>query len=135
GLGKVVGLGAGFLAWVSYNLLQIGLWGLFGVMAEGMMSQVFGIQLPWYVLAVAGAVLVFGLAAAGVDVGARVLGILLGRGRALPLVRSSPCPPPPSRPSAAETWVSRPSHPRTSSPRACSRSWDSASRHSWDSSP
>ena len=35
GLGRVVGLAAGFLAWVSYNLLQIGLWGLFGVMAQG----------------------------------------------------------------------------------------------------
>ncbi|MFC9918618.1 APC family permease [Agromyces binzhouensis] len=77
GLGKVVGLGAGFLAWASYNLLQIGLWGLFGVMAEGMLAQVFGIQMPWYVVAVIGAVLVFGLAAAGVDVGARVLGVLL----------------------------------------------------------
>ncbi|MEI5583804.1 MULTISPECIES: APC family permease [unclassified Agromyces] len=77
GLGKVVGLGAGFLAWASYNLLQIGLWGLFGVMAEGMLAQVFGVLLPWWVLAVVGAVLVFGLAAAGVDVGARVLGVLL----------------------------------------------------------
>lgn len=77
GLGKVVGLGAGFLAWVSYNLLQIGLWGLFGVMAEGMLAQVFGIALPWYILALVGAVLVFALAAAGVDVGAKVLGVLL----------------------------------------------------------
>jgi amino acid transporter len=77
GLGKVVGLAAGFLAWASYNLLQIGLWGLFGVMAEGMMAEVFGIQLPWFVLALIGAALVFALAAAGVDVGARVLGVLL----------------------------------------------------------
>ncbi|WP_448003052.1 APC family permease [Agromyces bauzanensis] len=77
GLGKVVGLGAGFLAWASYNLLQIGLWGLFGVMAEGMLAEVFGIQLPWFVLALIGAALVFALAAAGVDVGARVLGVLL----------------------------------------------------------
>jgi amino acid transporter len=77
GLGRVVGLGAGFLAWVSYNLLQIGLWGLFGVMAEGMLGQVFGIALPWWALALVGAVLVFALAAAGVDVGAKVLGVLL----------------------------------------------------------
>lgn len=77
GLGKVVGLAAGFLAWVSYNLLQIGLWGLFGVMAQGMLAQVFGLDVPWYLLALIGAVLVFGLAAAGVDVGAKVLGILL----------------------------------------------------------
>lgn len=77
GLGKVVGLASGFLAWASYNLLQIGLWGLFGVMAQGMLATVFGIDVQWWVLALAGAALVFGLAAAGVDVGARVLGVLL----------------------------------------------------------
>ncbi len=77
GLGRVVGLAAGFLAWVSYNLLQIGLWGLFGVLAQGMMTTVFGIDLPWYLLALIGAVLVFALAACGVDVGAKVLGVML----------------------------------------------------------
>ncbi|QIG38737.1 APC family permease [Microbacterium sp. 4R-513] len=77
GLGKVVGLAAGFLAWVSYNVLQIGLWGLFGVMAQGMLATVFGIDIQWWVVAVIGAVLVFALAAAGVDVGAKVLGVLL----------------------------------------------------------
>jgi len=77
GLGRVVGLAAGVLAWVSYNLLQIGLWGLFGVMAEGMLGTVFGIAVPWYVAAVVGVVLVLGLAALGVDVGAKVLGVLL----------------------------------------------------------
>lgn len=77
GLGRTVGLSAGALAWVSYNLLQIGLWGLFGVMAEGMLGAVFGLTVPWYVAALVGAVLVFGLAILGVDVGAKVLGVLL----------------------------------------------------------
>ncbi|MCM3695097.1 APC family permease [Microbacterium oleivorans] len=77
GLGRSIGLSAGALAWVSYNLLQIGLWGLFGVMAEGMLGAVFGLSVPWYVAALIGVVLVFGLAILGVDVGAKVLGVLL----------------------------------------------------------
>lgn len=77
GLGKVVGLATGLLAWASYNLLQIGLWGLFGVMAQGMFATIFGLDVPWWILALIGAVLVFALAAAGVDVGAKVLGVLL----------------------------------------------------------
>lgn len=77
GLGKVVGLATGLLAWVSYNLLQIGLWGLFGILAQGMLATVLGIDAPWWILSLIGAALVFGLAAVGVDVGAKVLGVLL----------------------------------------------------------
>lgn len=77
GLGKAVGLAAGFLAWVSYNLLQIGLWGLFGVMAQGMLAAVFGVAVPWWILALVGAAAVYALASAGVDIGARVLGVFL----------------------------------------------------------
>lgn len=77
GLGRVAGLSAGLLAWVSYNLLQIGLWGLFGTMAHGMLAAVFGLDVPWWAASLVGVVLVFGLAALGVDVGAKVLGVLL----------------------------------------------------------
>ncbi|MFZ8493742.1 hypothetical protein ACO1MY_13330, partial [Staphylococcus aureus] len=59
------------------NLLQIGLWGLFGTMAHGMLAAVFGLDVPWWAASLVGVVLVFGLAALGVDVGAKVLGVLL----------------------------------------------------------
>lgn len=77
GLGKVIGLASGFLAWISYNLLQIGLWGLFGVMAQGMLSTTLGLTVPWWILSLVGVGLVMALAAAGVDVGAKVLGVFL----------------------------------------------------------
>lgn len=77
GLGKVIGLASGFLAWISYNLLQIGLWGLFGQMAEAMLSTMFGVAVPWWALALIGVGLVMALASAGVDVGAKVLGVFL----------------------------------------------------------
>jgi amino acid transporter len=77
GLGRVVGLASGILAWISYNLLQVGLWGLFGVMAQGMFATLFGADVPWWILSLVGAVLVFALAAAGVNVGAKVLGVFL----------------------------------------------------------
>ncbi|MFM9718922.1 amino acid transporter, partial [Streptomyces galilaeus] len=54
-----------------------GLWGLFGTMAHGMLAAVFGLDVPWWAASLVGVVLVFGLAALGVDVGAKVLGVLL----------------------------------------------------------
>ena len=77
GLGRVVGLAAGILAWLSYNLLQIGLWGLFGVMAQGMLQALFAVDVPWWLLALGGILLLLALAALGVDIGAKVLGVFL----------------------------------------------------------
>ncbi|MFF2486124.1 APC family permease [Microbacterium sp. NPDC058062] len=76
-LGRVVGLGSGILALVSYNVLQIGLYGLMGVAGHEMFLAVFGIDVPWWLVAGVGIVLVFALAYIGVDIGAKVLGILL----------------------------------------------------------
>jgi len=76
-LGKAVGLGSAFVALMSYNALQIGLYGLMGVQGAAMMKSVFGVDVPWWVVAFVGIVLVFALAYRGVDIGARVLGVLL----------------------------------------------------------
>jgi amino acid transporter len=76
-LGKAVGLGSGLVAWFSYNVLQIGLYGLLGVMGNGLLNQVFQIDIPWYVVAIVLALAVYGLAVTGVDVGAKVLGVML----------------------------------------------------------
>ncbi len=76
-LGKAVGLGAGLVAWISYNFLQIGLYGLVGVMGSGMLAQIANVNVPWYVVSLVIALAVYGLSITGVDVGAKVLGALL----------------------------------------------------------
>lgn len=76
-LGKPIGLGSGLTAWFSYNALQIGLYGLLGVMGSGFMSQVLQVEVPWYVISLVMAAAVYALAVTGVDVGAKVLGVLL----------------------------------------------------------
>ena len=77
GLGKVVGLAAGFLAWV---LVQPAADRTVGSVRHHGARNVRHRLRPRrvvVVLAVVGAILVFGLAALGVDVGAKVLGVLL----------------------------------------------------------
>jgi amino acid transporter len=76
-LGKVVGLGAGILALVSYNAMQVGIYGLFAVVSSAMLETYFGITVPWGVLAFLAIAGVWALGFFGIDVGARVLGVLL----------------------------------------------------------
>ncbi|MEO8527920.1 MAG: APC family permease [Pseudolysinimonas sp.] len=76
-LGRVVGLGAGILALVSYNAMQIGLYGLFAVTSSALLQTVFGVTVPWWVLALVAIAAVWALGFFGIDVGAKVLGVLL----------------------------------------------------------
>ena len=46
-LGRVIGLGSGLTAWMSYNGIQIGLYGLLGIQADLAMKSLTGIELPW----------------------------------------------------------------------------------------
>lgn len=76
-LGKHAGLGAGLVAVVSYNALQIGLYGLLGVQATGAVAAFTGIDVPWWVFAGIAIGLVYFLGYRGIDVGAKVLVVLL----------------------------------------------------------
>lgn len=76
-LGRAVGLGASFVALVSYNALQIGLYGMMGVAGHDLLLGAFGIDVPWWAIAAVGIAAVFLVAWRGIDVGARVLGVLL----------------------------------------------------------
>ena len=48
GLGKIPGVGAAFVALISYNAMQIGIYGLFGVATSAFMADKIGITLDWY---------------------------------------------------------------------------------------
>lgn len=77
GLGRPAGFASALLALVSYNALQIGIYGLLGVAGTTAVATLTGAQVPWWVVSLAGVVLVHLLGRRGVDVGAKVLAVLL----------------------------------------------------------
>ncbi|MBV9847444.1 MAG: APC family permease [Kutzneria sp.] len=77
GLGKPLGVSAAWVALLSYNLLQLGLYGAFGAVTAPLLNPLLGTQLPWWVYAFASWVIVTVLGLLRVDVNSRVLSILL----------------------------------------------------------
>ncbi|MBO2462040.1 APC family permease [Actinomadura violacea] len=77
GLGRVAGVGAAFVALISYNTMQIGLYGLFGFTTADLLKSKTGLDLPWWTVALLGAAVVAVLGFRRVDLNARVLGVLL----------------------------------------------------------
>lgn len=75
--GGVAGFAAAVLAIVSYNLLQIGTYGLLGTQARAALDSIFGVSVPWWLIAAIAVVAVFVLGALGIDVGAKVLVVLI----------------------------------------------------------
>jgi amino acid transporter len=77
GLGRRLGMGAGILAVVSYNALQIGVYGLLGQQVSDAFHQLAGVDLPWWLFVFMAIGLVWLVGRRGIDVGARILGVLL----------------------------------------------------------
>jgi amino acid transporter len=77
GLGKGPGVVAALLALLSYNVLQIGVYGLLGITAHFTFLDLWGIDLPWPVYAFAGITIVWYLGFRSVDFGAKVLAVML----------------------------------------------------------
>jgi amino acid transporter len=76
GLGRVVGVGAAFVALPAYSLMQIGLFGLFGVVAQGIL-EAFGVKTNWFVCALVAWAIVAVLGLLWVDLSGKVLAVLL----------------------------------------------------------
>ena len=77
GLGNRQGIAAAILALVSYNMMQIGLYGLFGFAAAAELSHWTGMDVPWWVAGALGWLVVAVLGVCNIDLSAKVLGVLV----------------------------------------------------------
>jgi amino acid transporter len=77
GLGRPLGVGAAWVALLSYNALQVGLYGAIGAAAAPLLDQWFGVAVAWWVIALVAWLLVAVLGLLRVDVNGTVLAFLL----------------------------------------------------------
>lgn len=77
GLGQRQGLASSWLAFISYNLMQIGLYGLFGFTFSSILNQVAGISVPWWATALIGAIFVGILGVSAIDVAVKIIAVLV----------------------------------------------------------
>ncbi|WP_205471826.1 APC family permease [Nocardioides sp. SYSU D00038] len=75
--GERARLATALAALLAYNALQVGVWGLFGVLARPAVAELAGSAPPWWVLALAGVLGVHLLGLLGLDLGARMLVVLV----------------------------------------------------------
>lgn len=77
GLGIIPGVGSAFTSLVAYLSIQLAIYGFFGALVSGEMNDKLGLDFPWYVWTLIAWALVTGLSALSVDVGAKLLGVLM----------------------------------------------------------
>lgn len=77
GLGVRQGIGASMLALISYNAMQIGLYGIFGFALSSLVSAKAGLDIPWWAAALVGFVVVGWLGMNKIDLSAKVVGVLV----------------------------------------------------------
>ncbi|WP_158220501.1 APC family permease [Kineosporia sp. A_224] len=77
GLGLRMGLGAGSIAIWAYVTVQIAVYGFFGAVASGAVAEWFGVSVPWWALTFGLMLLVQVFGYLHVEVGAKLLGVLM----------------------------------------------------------
>jgi amino acid transporter len=77
GLGRGAGVGAAMLALIGYNGMEIGVYGLLGSAGQDTTHALFGIDIPWLPVSLAGLVLIAYGGYRSIDFGAKLLGVLL----------------------------------------------------------
>ena len=76
GLGVNAGVGSAYASIIGYVTIQLAIYGFFGLVISLTMAS-FGIDLVWWAWALIAWLLVTGLSLLSVDIGAKVLGVLL----------------------------------------------------------
>jgi amino acid transporter len=77
GLGIPAGVGSAFASLLAYLAIQLAIYGFFGGLLAGQMAATTGIDLPWWLWGLIAWAIVLGLSLLSVDVGAKVLGVLM----------------------------------------------------------
>ncbi|MBI8989745.1 APC family permease [Corynebacterium meridianum] len=77
GLGDRIGVASSLVALLCYNLMQIGLYGLFGFALSGVLASVTPLVLPWWAAALLGWLCVGILGLRHVELSARILTVLV----------------------------------------------------------
>jgi amino acid transporter len=77
GIGRAWGVAASFVALLSYNTIQIGLYGLFGASLGSFVADKFGLNAPWWIWGLVAFLIVGTLGLLRVDLNAKVLAVML----------------------------------------------------------
>jgi amino acid transporter len=77
GLGLVPGVASAFVSLLAYLSIQLAIFGFLGGVAAGQMEAELGIDLPWWAWALLAWAVVLALSILRVDVGAKLLGVLM----------------------------------------------------------
>ncbi|WP_448616540.1 APC family permease [Modestobacter sp. URMC 112] len=77
GLGLAPGVGSALTSVLAYLAIQLAIYGFFGGLLAGQLNATFGIAAPWWLWTLIAWALVLGLSVLRVDVGAKVLGLLM----------------------------------------------------------
>lgn len=77
GLSRPVGVGVSLVALVSYNAMQIGIYGLLGYQVSSLLDEKFGWNLPWWLPILVCIAIVAAFGVNRVDLSAKVLGVLI----------------------------------------------------------
>lgn len=77
GIGRPAGIGAAILAFIAYNAMQVGIWGMFGFQTAEFLGGQFGWTTPWWAWVLLGIVAVGFMGAHRIDLSVKVIAILV----------------------------------------------------------